>query len=204
MRRKTLFTNFVNVPYFTKQDLFILADKFHISETSLNTLIQRAIKSKTIIPLKRNYYVTKEFFIDNRNRLEYKFYLANILLKPSYISRETALQYYGLLSEANLNYYTSTTSKLPRKFGNSLGTFEYRNIKSELLEGYKNIKFSIDNKDYSYVIAEPYKAIFDYIYYRTNKKNIPESKLLKILDELRVSYGELEQIQVNKLINSFK
>lgn len=204
MRRKALFTNFEDTPYFTKQDLSVLADKFYISETSLNTLIQRAIKSKFIVSLKRNYYVTKEFFIDNRNRLEYKFYLSNILLKPSYISRETALQYYGLLAEANLNYYTSTTSKLPRKFKNSLGIFEYRNIKTGLLKGYKNVKFSIDNKDYSYLIAEPYKAIFDYIHYRTNRKNIPEKKLFELLDELRIDYDELGKNQLNKLINLYK
>jgi predicted transcriptional regulator of viral defense system len=204
MKRKTLFTNFINTPYFTKQDLLVLADKFDISETSINTLIQRSIKSKEIVSLKRNYYINKEFFLNNKDRLEYKFFVANTLIKSSYISRETALQYYGLLSEASLNYFTSTTIKLPRKFENSLGIFEYRNIKSELFNEYKSIKFSINGNDYSYLIAEPYKAVFDYIYYRTNKRRIPEGSLMLVLSELRINYHDLEKNQLDKLINSFK
>lgn len=204
MKNKLLFTNYTNSPYFTKQDLLILADKFDVKETSLNTLIQRAIKSKDIIPLKRNYYVIKEFFAKNRNNLEYKFYLANILLKSSYISRETALQYYGILSEAALNYITSTTIKTTRKFENNSGIYEYRNIKPELFEGYKSIKFILEGTEYSFVIAEPYKAIFDYIYSRTNRKIIPKEQLLEILDELRINYEELNKTQLKKLIIAFK
>lgn len=204
MKTNTIFTNFVNKPYFTKHDLAIIADKFNISETSLNTTIQRAIKSGTIIPLKRNYYITKEYYFENRNKLEYKFYLANTLLKSSYVSRETALQYYGLLSEANLNYYTSTTTKIPREFENSLGIFEYRNIKGENFNGYRNVKFSIYNDEYSFFIAEPYKAIFDYLYYRINRRSIREEELFGILDDLRINYHDLEKDQLDKLINSFK
>ncbi|MBN1915881.1 hypothetical protein JW796_02700 [Candidatus Dojkabacteria bacterium] len=204
MRRKTLFTNFINTPYFTKQDLLVLADKFNISETSINTLIQRSIKSKEIISLKRNCYVNREFFLKNRDNLEYKFFVANILIKSSYISRETALQYYGLLSEASLNYFTSTTIKLPRKFEKSLGIFEYRNIKDELFNGYKSVRFSIGGNEYSYLIAEPYKAIFDYIYYRTSKRSISEGLLMSVMNELRINYHDLEKDQLDKLINSFK
>ena len=204
MKRKTVYTNFIDVPYFSKQDLLVLADKFSILESSLNTLIQRAIKSKDIIPLKRNYYVHREFFLKNRDKLEYKLYLANVLLKSSYISRETALQYYGLLSEASLNYYTSTTIKTPRIFTNSLGTYEYRNIKPDLFDGYKSIKFELGENEYSYEIAEPYKAIFDYIYYRTNKKSISKDSLLQILEELRINFHDLNKAQLDKLIKSFK
>ncbi len=204
MRRKTVFTNFIDVPYFTKQDLLVLADKFSILESSLNTLIQRAIKRKDIIPLKRNYYVHKDFFSKNRDKLEYKFYLANALLKSSYISRGTALQYYGLLSEVSLDYYTSTTVKLPRRFSNALGIYEYRNIKPDLFDGYKSIKFVLDENEYSYVIAEPYKAIFDYIYYRTNKKSISEDLLMQVLEELRINFHDLNKTQLDKLIKSFK
>jgi predicted transcriptional regulator of viral defense system len=204
MRGKTLFTNFVSTPYFTKQDLLVLGDKFSIPETSINTLIQRSIKSREIISLKRGLYVTKDFFLKNQNNLEYKFFIANILIKSSYISRESAMQYYGLLSEATLNYFTSTTIKLTRKFRNSLGIFEYRNIKDESFSGYKDVKFLIDGNEYSYLIAEPYKAIFDYLYYRTSKRIIPTDRLMLVLDELRINYHDLETDQLQKLINAFK
>lgn len=204
MNRKRLFTYFENTPYFTKQDLMILADKFSISETSINTLIQRALKSKDILSLKRSLYVNRKFFLNNKNSLEYKFFIANLLIKSSYISRETALQYYGLLSEAALNYFTSTTIKAPRKFENTLGIFEYRNMKAELFNGYKEVKFTINDNHYSYLIAEPYKAIFDYIYYRTTKREISSELLLSVLDELRINYQDLEKDQLDKLIDCFK
>jgi hypothetical protein len=204
MKTKTLFTNFINTPYFTKQDLLVLADKFNITEASINTLIQRSIKSKEIISLKRNFYVNKDFFLDNKDRLEYKFFVANTMIKSSYISRETALQFYGLLSEASLNYFTSTTIKLPRKFENALGIFEYRSIKNGLFNGYQSVKFSIGRNEYSYLIAEPYKAVFDFIYYRTSKRVLTQELLTTVMDELRINYHDLEKDQLDKLINSFK
>lgn len=182
----------------------MLADKFSISRTSINTIIQRALRSGEIVRLKRGLYVHKRFFAANANSLEYKFFIANLLLSLSYISRETALQYYGLLSEASLNYYTSTTLKLPRRFTNKLGIFEYRNINQDLYNGYKPHRFSLNKRELTYLMAEPYKAIFDYLYYRIGLRKLSEDQLFDILDEFRLNYNELSYEQLNKLIKCFK
>lgn len=203
MTRKTIFLNFINSPYFTKQNLSVLVDRFSIPETSLNTFIQRSLKDKTIISLKRNYYVTKEFTTKNISNLAYKYYLANILIKPSYLSRETALQHYGLLSESVSNYYTSITSRTTRKFTNLFGIYEYKSIKPNAFTGFKSVKFTIDNQEYSYTIAEPYKAIYDYIYYRTKRSNISKDELFSTLDELRINYQLLPKVQIDKLLQLF-
>ncbi len=46
MGYENLLTNFVGIPYFTKENLLVLADRFDISKATLNTVIQRAIKTK--------------------------------------------------------------------------------------------------------------------------------------------------------------
>ncbi|MEI6887075.1 MAG: hypothetical protein WCK31_02445, partial [bacterium] len=201
---KVIFTSFLDRPYFVKQSLVMEADHFSISKTSLNTLIQRSIKDKTIIPLKRNYYVTGKFFMENRGNTEYRFFLANLLLGPSYISRESALQCYGLLTESVANYYTSTSIKTRRKFRNRLGIFEYFSIKKDLFNGYNIEKFKLGEYEYTYAIAEPSKAIYDYLYYRTKKRKISKSNLFLMLDEYRINYTELSNAELNRLIRLFK
>ena len=204
MKNKNIFTNFSHLPYFTKQDLVIFAEHLSISDTTLDTLIQRAIKSKEIFALKRNYYVTKDFFSKHSNRIEYKYYLANILLKPSYITGETALQHYGLLSEAVMNYYTSISHKTTRNFKDFIGIFEYKMIKLEFFNGFKFVKFSLDEEEYSYAIAKPYKAIYDYLYYKTRLKNLNKEELFAILDDLRINYEDLPKSEIKQLVNMFK
>jgi predicted transcriptional regulator of viral defense system len=204
MEGKTIITDFANRPYFTKQDLFVVAKKFAIAESSLNTLIQRGIEDKSIIPLKRNNYVVNEFFAKNKNNLKYKYYLSNILLKPSYVSRESALQYYGILTESTANYHTCVTTKATRKFEKGWDTFEYKTMKQELFNGFVFEKFLLDGKEYSFAIARPYKAIFDYIYYKTQKTSLEKEKLFEILDDLRINYHALSKKELSFLISCFK
>lgn len=204
MNMNNIFSTYIDSPYFIKADLLALSRRFEIPDSTLNTIIQRAIKAKDIIQLKRNYYVVKLYYLENRSNIGYKYFLSNILLEPSYISIDTALQYYGLLSEATQNYYTSITTKVPRSYSNNCGIFEYKSIKPELFLGYKSVKFEIENDIFSFKIAEASKAIFDYVYYRTLKSKIEESDLLCILDDLRVNYELLSKIEYKKLIKFFK
>ena len=198
--RKNFFNYFNNFPYFTKQSLILLADKFNIGKNSLNTYIQRAIKKKEVIPLKRGVYVTWKFFNKNKNKTSYTFYLSNVLMSSSYVTRESALQYYGLLSEAVLNIVTANTLKTPRKFKNCLGFFEYRNIKNDLFRGF----IEKEENNFKFLIAEPHKAIFDYLYYRAEFSKLNSGNLEDILDELRIDHEDLSNIEKGKLIKLIK
>ena len=204
MKRKEIITSFVDRPYFTKQDFLSVAKKFAISETTINTFIQRGIEEKSLIPLKRNYYVTNEFFAKHKNNLKYKYYLSNILLKPSYVSRESALQYYGLLAESMANYHTCLTTKVTRKFEKGWDVFEYKTIKPELFNEFVVEKFLLDEKVYSFAIAKPYKAIFDYIYSKTQRIVLKREELFEILDDFRINYHALSKKELSFLINCFK
>lgn len=186
MQRDTFFSSFVDYPYFTKNQLRSLADKFSIPESTFNSYIHKGLRDKQIISLKRNYYVARLFFEKNKTDVSYLFLLSNALLKPSYISLETALQYYGLFAEAVHYNYTSVTQKLPRLFANRAGNYSYRRINEKLFSGFTTLK-----ENFEFTIALPHKAVFDYLYYQTRyfTRNVHPD----IFEELRIDAHALSK-----------
>ena len=192
MRKEALFSAFSNLPYFTKDQLRLSAERFSISKNNLDSYIQKSLATGQIIGLKKNYYVTRTFFDAHKTDISYLFALANILLRPSYISMETALQYYGLFAEAVHYNYTSVTTKLPRSFMTRAGNYSYRKIKNSLFTGFTTIK-----GPFEFTIAQPHKAVFDYIYYYTSHftKNVHPD----LLEELRIDTDDLAPQEKKKL-----
>ncbi|MBI4995259.1 hypothetical protein HZC21_06535 [Candidatus Peregrinibacteria bacterium] len=198
-RRNSFFSPYLEFPYFTKEVLRASADQFGIPESTFNSFIAKALKNGEIVHLKRNHYVARTFFEKHRTDSSYLFFLANALLEPSYVSLEAALQYYGLFAEA-VNYtITSVTTKLPRQFKNRTGIYFYRNITESLFTGFKMLK-----ENFEFALALPHKAIFDYLYYRTNRftKNVHAD----LLEEFRIDSSELsstEKENLRKLVAQF-
>jgi len=183
-KRNTFFSPFNDFPYFTKEVLREPARKFSMPESTFNSYIYKALRDGQIIRLKRNYYVTRLFYENHKTDTSYLFSLANILLKPSYISLETALQYYGLFPEAADYTIASVTPKLPREFSNRTGRYTYRKINEKLFTGFKN-----EGGDFNFTIALPHKAIFDTLYYHTSHftKNVHSD----LIEELRIDTDPL-------------
>ncbi len=191
-RRDVFFSSLNEFPYFTGELLKQSAEKFSISNNTLNSYIYKAIKNGEILSLKRNYYVTRSFYERNKTDTGYLFLLSNILLKPSYVSLESALQYYGLFAEAVNFVVTSVTLKLPREFGNRTGRYTYRKINEKMFNGFKIVEGK-----FNFAIALPHKAIFDYLYYHTNRftKNVHAD----ILEELRIDTSSLPREEKKSL-----
>lgn len=182
--RESFFSPYLNFPFFTKETLRASAIQFNLFESTFNSYIDKALRKGEIIYLKRNHYVTHAFFDSHRTDQSYLFFLANALLKPSYVSLEAALQYYGFFAEA-VNYtITSVTPKLPRQFRNRTGIYLYRSISETLFSDFKTVK-----ENFEFTIALPHKAVFDYLYYYTDRftKNVHED----ILEDLRIDISEL-------------
>lgn len=195
MSRTSILSQFLEFPLLTKQAIVNTADRFNIPKNTLNAYIKRAISKQEMIVLKRGTYVAQEFFSENKAKLSYIFYIASKLLEPSYVSRESALQYYGLLSEANNTVVTCVSTDTTRRFSNKLGIFDYKTIKSELFSGYTNV-----HQDFNFYIAEPHKAIFDYLYFRIPRAELrSKGKVLAYLDEFRIDYDDLEKSELDKL-----
>jgi len=118
--------------------------------------ISRWQKSGKLIQLKRGIYLLSEPY---RKIEVFEPYIASILMKPSYISLEKALEFHNLIPEG-VAVYSSLTTKRPAKFINKLGIFEYHSLKRNLFWGYDSVTV---NKQTAF-IASPEKALLDLFY----------------------------------------
>jgi predicted transcriptional regulator of viral defense system len=135
----------------------------------------------------KGYYIFSDLEI-NESVL---FIIANKIFDPSYVSLEMALSYYGLIPESVYGI-TSATSRKTYKFASSIGQFNYRQIKSELMFGYKLVNY----KNHNFKIAEIEKAILDYFYVNSKLKTEGE------FEELRINKDTFqENVNVGKLKN---
>lgn len=196
-KREKFFSAYNALPYFTKELLRRSAERENLPVSTFNAYIYKALREGLIIHLKRNYYVTRSFYEENRTDMSYIFFLANVLLEPSYVSMTAALQYYGLFTEAVNFSVTSVTTKLPRQFRNRLGIYSYRKIKEDLFSDFKIIR-----KKFDFAIAMPHKAVFDYLYYHTRgfTRNVHEN----LLEELRIDTDEFSDEDSEKLSRIIK
>ena len=142
-------------------------------------------KKGYIKKLSRLFYV---FSDRNINEAENNF-IANKLLEPSYISLESALRYYNLIPEV-VFLTTSVTTRKTKLLKTLIGDFQYRKVKEKLFFGYKIINVG----QIAYKIADPEKALLDFLYLRSDIKSEGDIFELRINGE---SYREV--IDQNKL-----
>lgn len=108
----------------------------------------------------------------------HEYMLANAIYSPSYVSFETALSYYGIIPEVVYSI-TSATTKPTRRFVSDGKVYAYIKIKTGAYTGYR---LATD-----YLIAEPEKALVDYLYFvalgkkrlndRINMRNVKKDTL---------------------------
>lgn len=126
-------------------------------DASLQRQLNRWQKKKLIYRLKRGLYILDEH---DRKINPSRIYIANLLYFPSYVSTEYALSYYDLIPEKVADI-TSITTKKTNKITNLFGTFIYQNLRTNLFFGFKLVE---DENNFPVKIAEPEKAMLDFIY----------------------------------------
>ena len=131
-----------------------------LARDSLYVALSRYVKKKVIIRLTAGIYILPEQY----DRLET---IANELYSPSYLSFESALSRYGIISQIPYSLTFATTRKSLRR---SLAEthVEYRSIKAQLFTGYEN--------NGSTFIATPEKAILDSLYLVSFGKSMTQLK----------------------------
>lgn len=126
-----------------------LTTALNLTEAAATTLLKRYKNKGYIKNPKRNLY----FFPDNPPSA---FSLAYKMYAPSYISFETALSLYGIIPEVTYSV-VSATSKPTREFIFEKIMYKYLKIKTPAFTGY--------TKKGDYLIADPEKALVDYLYF---------------------------------------
>jgi predicted transcriptional regulator of viral defense system len=144
-------------------------------------------KKRYVVKLRNSLYCFLDISLDQ----EMLFYIANKIYKPSYISLESALWYYSYIPEAVFQVTSISTLKT-NKFENKFGDFIYKSIKKRVFFGYKIIV--VNGKRYK--IAEPEKAIIDYLHINTNIKSQEDFSALrfnKLNIQSDVDFEKMEQ-----------
>ena len=177
LNKQTIFRTFQrkNIEFF---DPLEFAKIFNIkNKNTLYKKLQSLEKAQIIKRLNKGLY---QFSLAHPN----DFTLANYLYQPSYISLETALSFYGIITGFPYKI-TSVTPKKSRTIIANDKEFAYSQIKLELFWGYE--------KQDNFLIAEKEKALLDYLYFYS-----------KGLKEIDFKEMDLDQINKRKLLSFAK
>ncbi|MDD5672605.1 MAG: hypothetical protein PHC61_00455 [Chitinivibrionales bacterium] len=131
-------------------------------DSNLKVQLSRWRKKGKLLRLTKNFAVLNEA---DRAIFPSRPFLACELYKPSYISLEYALSFYGLIP-ARVADVTCITTKKTMTIINTFGTFIYRHCKIECFTGFTAQK---DEAGLQFYLAEPEKALVDFIYLNLEK-----------------------------------
>ncbi len=116
-------------------------------ESTFFSVLRRLISGGVLHRLERDVYVLKNVTVNN-------FSIANALCTSSYISFESALNFYGVLSQFPHETTSATVKKGKEKTINGT-VYSYAHIQRQLFWGYRKS---------DWLIAEPEKALLDQAY----------------------------------------
>lgn len=149
------------MPYLSKT---ALVNAYNKNPNTLRNSIAYWKKTGSLIPIKRGFFVFKEYLDKRDNSLYYPRFIATKMIEPSYLSKEFVLQEYGMLAEA-VFAYSAVTLKKTQTIKNQFGVFNYQSIKPELFRGYTEKTYG----NTAWNMATKAKALFDFLYFNKNK-----------------------------------
>jgi len=168
-----------SISLFEGQDIFKV---FDINPDAAKALFQRLKKGKIVQSLTRGKYL---FLL--AKKLPEDFEIANFLYKPSYISLETALSFYGIIDQFSYQILSVALRKT-RTFRVEKKSFVYAHTRPEFFRDFK--------KEGNYLIATPEKSIFDFLYL-VYKGGRPKSNL----NLLHLERANLDKTRLADYIN---
>lgn len=158
---------------------------------SLGDKVSDLEKQGAIIRLKRGLYIVSPEISKKEISIEL---IANHLYGPSYVSKESALGFYGLIPERVFNS-VSMTLKRRKRFRNQFGQFDYISCPAN----YYSIGVrQVVRDDYAFQIASPEKALCDQIVY-TPKLQLYSIKALRayLEEDIRFDMDQFYKMDVS-------
>lgn len=153
---------------------------------SVRQQLSRWMRMGRLYKLRRGVYTLAPPFQKTK---PHPFRVANLLVRSSYVSLQSALAYYGLIPEYT-PFTTSITTLRPTSWKTPLGNFSYRHVQSILFYGFKRIEVSPEQFAF---VATPEKALLDLIHLT------PRADDASYLDELRLQ--NLDQLNRETLLD---
>ena len=150
----------------------------NVSKNVIRKQLTRWVSSGKLTQLRRGFYAIAPPY---RNEQPHPFLVANMIKKASYVSLQSALEYYGIIPEY-VPVITSVTTGRTEEIITKAGRFQFKHIKKDLFWGYREIEVSVGVKIF---ISLPEKSLLDLIYLT------PGSDSLEYLEELRLQNTQL-------------
>ncbi len=167
-------------PLFTT-DVLLAGD---VSPDAVRLQLSRWVRQGKLNQLRRGLYALAPPY---QRTSPHPFLIANYLLRPSYVSLQSALAYYGLIPEFT-PVTTSVTTGRPRRWQTRLGRFEFRHVKKAFWFGFELTGLG---QEQSAFVATPEKALLDLIHLH------PGGDTLEYLQELRLQ--NLDTLDLERL-----
>ena len=150
----------------------------NVSKNVIRKQLTRWVSSGKLTQLRRGFYAIAQPYRDVQ---PHPFLAANIIKRASYVSLQSALEYYGIIPEY-VPVITSVTTGRTEEIITNAGRFQFKHIKKDLFWGYQEIEVSIGTKIF---IALPEKSLLDLIYLT------PKSDSMEYLEEMRLQNTQL-------------
>ncbi|OGD20712.1 MAG: hypothetical protein A2W03_03060 [Candidatus Aminicenantes bacterium RBG_16_63_16] len=160
-----------NKPFWSVADLQKVLG--YRSRQTLLVVLHRLVSQGVLTRLRRGIYRASTSSVDGA-------VLANLLYTPSYLSFESALSRYGILSQVPYTITLATTRR-SKKIALEGTAVEYRQLRGDLFFGHR-LEQGLD-------IAEPEKALLDALYLMKRGKL---SLALEELDVSSLSWGKVK------------
>jgi hypothetical protein len=165
-----------------------------VSAIDIASQLSRWVKTGKLLSLRRGVYALATPY---RRRDPHPFEIANVLVRPSYVSLESALSFHGLIPEA-VFVTTSVTTAAPSTFDTALGRFDFRHVAPDFLWGYTEQVVAGGKR--TALVARPEKALLDLAYLRPGADAEPFLRQLRLerLDRLDLAALERDALRAGK------
>ena len=133
----------------------------------------RWVKAGKVYQLRRGLYALAPPFQQTK---PHPFLIANQLVRPSYVSLQSALAFYGLIPEY-VPLTTSITSDRPQELSTPLGSYQFQRVRTD-----RFFAFHLEDlgEGQSAYLAEPEKALLDLVYLWPGGEDISYLRSLRL------------------------
>jgi len=157
-----------------------------INEKDVRKQLSRWTRSGKLIQIRRGLYALAP---PHQKVRPHPFTVANLLMRGSYVSCESALAHYGMIPEY-VPVTVSVSVSRPGRWVTSLGVYQFHHIRPSMHFGYGQV--SCEPGGAEAMVAFPEKALLDLIYLRNQGDRVEFIRSLRLQN--------LNQIKEEKLI----
>lgn len=153
-------------------------------------LVVKLVRNGWLIRIKKGLYAISD--LSNRGFLSLSPYVvANLLVKESYVSFESALAYYGMFDQLTSKIIAVSKTKYKTASLNSI-QYDFLNVKEQFFFGWQ--KVTIDNQ--TVLIAYAEKALVDMIHFHRSKYSVD-----LVIEKLKEHQDKLDMKRLNEYIS---